>query len=113
MTERLTSRVLVSALIRRTQAEGGFATVLHRGEETSGSIVLQIVERGINLGFFERVTDLSGAVQLVRCGPLEVTESSENIQYIERRTRSDPDIWVVELDIAEGQRLAAAILCTG
>ena len=79
----------------------------------SGAIVVQIMERGQNLGLFERVTALDGSVSLMAVGPAIGCEPSEINQYIERRTRVDPDIWFIELDIADGQRLAANLLCSG
>lgn len=113
MSDRLTSQMLVSALLRRAQAEGGSAMVLHRGESTSGTIVLQLLERGENRGFFERITALNGTVSLVPCGPRDLDQLTENSLYIERRIRVDPDIWVIELDVAGGEQLAAQLLCTG
>lgn len=111
MSARLTSELLVGALRRRVQAEGGMATVLHKGESLSGTIVVQIVDRGENIGFFERITGLDGTVQLTPCGPQNSVQQSEIYQYIERRSRVDPDIWVLELDIADGERFAADVLC--
>jgi hypothetical protein len=111
MTGRLTSQLLVSALVRRVQAEGGSAMILHIGEPISGSIVLQLLDRGVNLGFFERVASLSGALDLVPCGPRNLGQNAEASHYIARRTAVDPDIWFVELDTALGQQLAAEILC--
>jgi hypothetical protein len=87
--------------------------VLNKGESMSGTIIVQIVERGKNLGFFERVTALDGTVILVPSGPQASVQDTEISQYIERRLRVDPDIWVVELDVAHGEQLAADILCTG
>jgi len=113
MTPRLTSRMLVGALVRAAQAQGGTAMVLHRGEETAGTILVQLSDRGTNLGFAERMTGLSGVAELVPCGPAQSSQISEIQAYIERRTRADPDMWIVELDIAEGQQLAARILCAG
>lgn len=113
MSARLTSRMLVGALVRRAQAAGGFATILHKGESASGSIVVQIAERGESRGFLERITNLSGTVELVPCGPGNSAEFTENSQYIERRVGVDPDIWFVELDVAGGEQLAAEILCAG
>jgi len=113
MTARLTSHMLVGALVRRVQGEGGFAMVLHKGEAISGAIVVQIVERGRNIGLFERVTGMSGEMTLVPTGPKNINDNSELTQYIERRTATDPDIWFLELDVADGERLAAETLCTG
>ncbi|HWV11973.1 MAG TPA: DUF1491 family protein, partial [Sphingobium sp.] len=32
-------------------------------------------------------------------------------QYLARRRRSDPDLWVIELDIADAERFAAETIC--
>jgi hypothetical protein len=113
MSDRLTSHLLVGALIRRTQAQGGTAMVLHKGESIGGSIIVQLLERGRNLGFFERITALNGTAQLAPCGPQTRDQDTENSQYIERRVARDPDIWVLELDVAQGEQLAAEVLCAG
>ena len=43
---RLKSRFLVDLLLRRAEAAGGFATILARGDETSGIILVHCSERG-------------------------------------------------------------------
>lgn len=108
---RLTSQMLVSALSRRTEAAGGFAAVLHKGDPLGGIILVQIVERGVFKGLFERMTDLSGRQSLVAIGPKQDSQAIELSDYISKRRRSDPDLWVVELDVAEGERFAAETLC--
>lgn len=113
MTDRLTSQLLVNFLVRRTQGEGGFATVLRKGEAISGAIIVQLTDRGENQGLFERVTALSGEAQLVPCGPPINSQGAEITQYLDKRLRVDPDIWIVELDIPQAQRLAAETLCAG
>src|SRR3546814_4330299 len=46
MSDRLTSRMLTSALIRRAGQEGGFATILRKGDEVAGTILLLCLEKG-------------------------------------------------------------------
>lgn len=113
MSPRLTSQLLVGALVRRAQAAGGSAMILHKGEPVSGAIVVQLVDRGRNIGLFERIADLSGQLALVPCGPAADRPDSEISHYIARRTQVDPDIWFVELDTVLAQQLAAEILCAG
>jgi len=113
MSARLTSQMLVGALVRRTQAAGGGAMVLHKGEPVSGTIVVQLLDRGVNLGLFERISSLSGGLDLFPCGPARGRPDTDFSQYIERRVTTDPDIWFVELDTVSGQQLAAEILCVG
>ncbi len=108
---RLDTQLLVSALLRRVDAAGGFATVLHNGDRASGVILVQLLERGRFQAILERMTNLDGHQEMVRCGPADDSQPSEITDYIERRKRADPDLWLVELDIAEGERFAAEILC--
>jgi len=111
MSARLTSQMLIGALVRRAQEAGGSAMVLHKGEAISGTLLVQLVDHGTHLGFVERMTGLSGKTELVPAGPGDGSQHVEIMSYIDRRTGSDPDIWILELDVAEGQRLVADILC--
>ena len=53
MSGRLNSRILIGALLRQAQAHGGTGTVLHKGEPLSGTIVVQVMQRGQTIGLFE------------------------------------------------------------
>lgn len=104
---RLTSAMLIGALVRRTMASGGFATVLVKGDPTSGVILIQALEKGRETGLFERVSNFAGGHALMRCGPDPEDGPDSMAQYIARRRKSDPDLWIIELDIAEAERFAA------
>ncbi|WP_246623726.1 DUF1491 family protein [Sphingomonas colocasiae] len=107
MTPRLSSAMLVGALIRRVQAEGGYATVLAKGDAGGGAIIIACAEKGRVSGLFERILDMGGAYIWAPCGPRDSTDPFEISQYLERRRTCDPDIWIVELDIADAERFAA------
>lgn len=109
--DRLTSAMLAGALMRRTSAAGGFATILVKGDAISGVILVQALEKGRELGLFERVSDFTGGYRLVRCGPSPDEGAEALSQYLARRRRSDPDLWVIELDIADAERFAAETIC--
>lgn len=109
--DRLTSAMLVGVLVRRAAAAGGFATVLVKGDEISGVILVQAVEKGVDHGLFERVQDFAGGYRITPCGPAPQEGAQALSQYIERRRRSDPDLWVIELDIADAERFAAETIC--
>lgn len=102
--------MLVGALVRRVQAAGGFAMVLHKGDPTSGAILVQCVEKGRETGLFERVPDYAGGHRLIPCGPTSGGDPAVATQYIERRRRADSDLWLIELDIADAERFAAESL---
>jgi len=99
--------MLVDALVRRVNQAGGFAMILARGEDMGGVILIQTLEKGQFSGLFERMIDFDGVASLARCGPEAGSDSLTIDDYVQRRRRSDPDLWVVELDIADAERFAA------
>jgi hypothetical protein len=103
--------MLAGALIKRVGQAGGFAMVLHKGDATSGTIIVQCLERGMKTGLFERVPDYRGGYHMVSCGPANDSDPEAATQYIARRLRSDPDLWLIELDIADAERFAAETIC--
>lgn len=103
--------MLVGVLVRRAAVAGGSATVLAKGDEISGVILVEAVNRGEPRGLFERIPDFAGRYALSRCGPPPESGSELLSQYIERRRRVDPDLWIVELDIADAERFAAETIC--
>ena len=112
MAARLDTQTLVSALIRRVNGAGGVATVLHKGDPSGGIILVQLLDRGRFGTVLERMIDLSGRQTLVHCGPKKDSQDTEISDYIARRKRADPDLWLVELDVADGERFAAETLCS-
>ena len=104
MTARLTSAMLVSALIRRVSAEGGNAAVLAKGDATAGAILLICVEKGVVKSVRERILDMTGAYVWAAVGPAEPDALND---YLDRRRARDADLWLVELDVANAERFAA------
>jgi hypothetical protein len=107
MTARLASGVLASGLLRKVHAVGGSAMVLAKGDETAGSILILTLERGVITGLWERLLQPSGTYGWNKVGPQDVDVQHEVDLYIERRRRSDPDIWVIELDVPNAERFVA------
>lgn len=106
---RLAAGVEVSAFVRRAEAEGGFGAVLHKGDSERGAILLVLAERGEPKAIFERMLGRDGRYGWERSGP-SGGGSGESAAWLERRRRSDPDCWVVELDIPDSQRFIAETL---
>lgn len=104
---RLKSRFLVDLLLRRTEAAGGFATVLAKGDETSGIILVQCSERGEPGPLLERRFSLEGHYIWEAVGPTDPKDSESRANYQERRRKADPDMWLIELDIADAPQLVA------
>jgi hypothetical protein len=100
--------MLVAALVRRVGAVGGFATVLAKGDETAGAILIVAQDRGEGARAYERGIGPEGRTDLIAVGPADDPAAVGG--YWAKRRRSDPDLWVVELDVADAPRLAAGIL---
>ena len=107
MRPRLASKILVNALIRRAESLGGFGVVVARGDPTAGSIVLILTERGQKIGTMERVLEASGEY-IWKLNQEQNTENKQEIDnFVQRRRKFDPDLWILELDIPSPERFAA------
>jgi len=104
---RLKSRFLVDLLLRRTEAAGGFATVLAKGDETSGIILVQCSDRGAPGPLLERRFSAEGHYIWEAVGPTDPKDGESRANYQERRRKADPDMWLIELDIADAPQLVA------
>lgn len=106
---RLPAHLEVAALIRTAEAAGGFATVLNKGERDAGSILILTIEGGGNARLWERLPSLDGARDFTITRE-QVPESEHNFgEYLKRRIARDADSWLIELDVANAERLIAAL----
>ncbi|MEK6636629.1 MAG: DUF1491 family protein [Pseudomonadota bacterium] len=104
---RLTTGLFVSALLREVHARGGTGVVIRKGDQTSGALLLLCAEKGCVTGIYDYVLNLSGHYTLAGVLP----EAIENMAMVEalcaRRAGFDPDLWIIELDIAHAERFIA------
>ncbi|HST36903.1 MAG TPA: DUF1491 family protein [Allosphingosinicella sp.] len=109
---RLASSVLATALLRRAEAEGGFGVVIAKGDASAGAIAVILAEKGKKACFLERLLQPDGAYawQASRQG---VEDEGEFRAFLERRRAVDPDLWILELDIASAERFAAEMNAAG
>ncbi len=111
--ERLPASVEAAGLVRRAQADGDFATIIKKGDPDRGSILLLVSSRGRHVACLERTLSLDGGYQWVGVGPSESAGSNEIGDFLAKRARFDPDLWAIELDIAEPERFIAETRLTG
>ncbi|MEG8053264.1 DUF1491 family protein [Sphingomonas aerolata] len=102
MSGRLPSGVLVSALLRRVNDAGGFGAVLAKGDAQGGAILVVAIDRGALPRLLERGIGADGRTALIDSTPTEDLDG-----YWRRRRSSDPDLWVIEVDVAAAERFAA------
>lgn len=102
---RLASSLQVSAFIRRANEGGDFATILKKGDPVSGAILLIGLIRGQNPQIFERFPSLEGGLSWQSLST-QVAENEQKLREAwQKRAERDPDLWVIELDVASTERL--------
>ena len=99
--------------MRRAQGEGGFATILHRGDPDRGAISLLVTERGRAEAVLERQMGPDFAYRWTKVSNGAELEGGAWRDWVQRKSRIDPDCWLVELDIADAQRFIAETTAAG
>lgn len=102
---RLPASLEVSGLIRLTQASGGFAMVLQKGESDAGTILTVLLDNQGLGEIFERLPQPDGSRKWTLAKQQVIENKKEFEAYLTRRIAQDPDMWVIELTIADGERL--------
>lgn len=113
MAERLPARLEAAALLRQAEAEGGFGTVLKRGDPDRGALILMISRRGIHSACLERTLTLTGKYGWQQVGPEAGAEGSALAEWSQKRVRFDEDLWLIELDIPDPERFIAETTAQG
>lgn len=119
---RPASSFLVSALRRKVEAAGGFATIIKKGDPVAGALLLVCLPQR---GFAEslQIAPESGPLPIILerepsfDGPGKwraieghnVDNKDKIEEYLTRRQKVDPDLWIIELDVADAERFAAEI----
>ena len=112
MQARLASEVLVKALLRAAESEGGFGAVLAKGDPLAGAVAVILAERGVKRLFLERTLAPSGDYRWSDPGGADRSDAAF-AELVARRRRFDPDLWVVELDVASAERFADEMTAFG
>lgn len=107
MTDRLPAYLEASAIVRLAESLGGFGTVLARGERDAGTILLVTLCRGSAAVLYERMPQRDGSRLFVATKSENPENTTDFSDYLARRRAQDPDIWLIEVDIAEPERFIA------
>ena len=98
----LSSDLWVSALIRRAEIGGAFATVSRRGDTRAGTVIVKAYNTATRQA--RLYTEAFGADgDRLWIQPVVSDTESELDAYIQRQIGYDPDIWVVEIEDRDGR----------
>lgn len=100
---RLKSEIFVSALIRRVFAAGDFAAIERKGAEEAGAIFIRQRLRGGLENLYCPAPQSFSDDEEVRAERrfelrLEGTQAQDVENILEKESRFDSDLWVVELE---------------
>jgi hypothetical protein len=106
---RLATHMIVSAFVRRAAEQGDFATVLVKGDPTAGELLLKTRIKGQFHGLFEQfpVADCMRNWTALSAQAIENEQKADD--FLERRQQRDPDLWILELDVAFPERLGGLL----
>ena len=96
---RLKTELRVSAILKRAQGAGAFAVIVRRGDADAGALWV-IVRQGPDLLRYTEQMTMSGTREWYQDGPFDETEIQLRVNKAVDR---DPDIWIVEIEDAQGR----------
>ena len=97
------SDIWVYALVRRAQLGGAFATIVRKGDARGGAVLVKTFDsRSRQTRLWSEATSADAETLWMR--PLASEAEADVDAYITRAARIDPDIWVVEIEDADGRR---------
>lgn len=106
-TDRLNASVEASSIIRRASVEGDFAAILRKGDPERGALVIVVRSRGRHFTVLERQLGVDGRYEWGQSGPSDDESGTELTAFLEKKARFDPDMWLIELDVAHPERFVA------
>lgn len=104
---RLPAYLEAAALIRAAEVAGGFGVVLSKGDRDAGVILVLTIDKGRNPRLWERMPRLDGSRAFECVRTQDADEVDALADYLKRRQARDSDLWLIELDVAEPERLIA------
>ena len=108
----LSSDLWVSALIRRAELGGAFATVVRRGDQRAGTVIVKVFDTSTRRArLYSEAFGADG--ERLWMQPVESDHESELDAYIGRQSGYDPDLWVVEIEDREGRHFITETVAAG
>jgi hypothetical protein len=102
--EELKTWIWAQALVRRAQVGGAFATVARRGDSDAGAVLVKVATSRGKARLFAPAQDGDGARIWLELSAGALGEDEAAIDaYADKRAKSDPDLWVIEIEDRQGR----------
>lgn len=100
MPREIPSSLWVSALLRRANGAGAFATIVHRGDEDRGDVLVKVMRARGEARLYAPAFNPEGPSEFERLAPADEAGVDE---LIGKRLKADRDLWVIEIEDREGR----------
>lgn len=95
MFSSLKTSIWAPALIRRAEAVGAFAAVVHKGDPDAGAALIKVRWLDGQAMLYRPMRNMEGERIWLPKGPLPEDDIDKDIR---KRCETDPDLWVVEIE---------------
>lgn len=100
----LKTEIWVQALIRAAQVGGAFATVSRRGDRDAGAVLIKVSTLDGRARLYAPAQDGDGQRVWLDLSAGKLGDGEADVEaYARRRSDSDPDIWLVEIEDRHGR----------
>ena len=100
MPREIAAHIWVSALLRRASGAGAFATIVHRGDEDRGDVLVKVTRARGEAQLYAPAFDPEGPTTFER---LAAEDEPAVDALIAKRRAADRDLWVIEIEDREGR----------
>jgi hypothetical protein len=104
MPREIPSHLWVSALVRSAGLGGAFATVVHRGDEQRGDVLIKVTSERGKARLYAPAFNPEGPTEFERLAP---EDEAEVDAMIAKRLKADRDLWVIEIEDRAGRHFIA------
>ena len=100
MMAGLKTSIWVAAILRRAQVEGAFAALSQKGDGDAGAVLVKVCTLDGHAVLYRPIRNMDGDRVWLPQGP----DAERKIDHaIAKRTKTDPDLWVVEIEDKQGR----------
>lgn len=100
--DRLKAEIWIMAHVRRCSGQGVPATVVRKGDERGGVLLLKLNQFDLGCRVLSQTLDMDGNRAWIAAFDGNLVPEKEADDYITRATARDPDLWVVEIEHRDG-----------
>jgi len=100
MMPSLKTSIWAYALLRRAASGGAYATLARKGDGDAGAVLVKVLTLDGNAVLYRPIRNLDGERVWLPKGPLTEPEIDA---LIGGRVKTDPDLWVVEIEDRKGR----------